>query len=65
MSQANDGGQGQTSKLITFEDGVVTLAGEEVPVLCAWTAKSASTNKRWMVLPARRKLRRALRTAIS
>ena len=31
MSQANDGGQGQTSKLITFEDGVVTLAGEEVP----------------------------------
>ena len=30
MSQANDGGQGQTSKLITFEDGVVTLAGEEV-----------------------------------
>lgn len=31
MSQANDGGQGQTSKLITFEDGVVTLDGEEVP----------------------------------
>lgn len=31
MSQANDGGQEQTSKLITFEDGVVTLAGEEVP----------------------------------
>lgn len=31
MSQANDGERGQTSKLITFEDGVVTLAGEEVP----------------------------------
>ena len=31
MSQANDGGQEQKSKLITFEDGVVTLAGEEVP----------------------------------
>ena len=30
MSQANDGGQEQKSKLITFEDGVVTLAGEEV-----------------------------------
>lgn len=32
MSQASESGQnGQKSKLITFEDGVVTLAGEEVP----------------------------------
>lgn len=31
MSQANDGGQNQKSKMISFEDGVVTLAGEEVP----------------------------------
>ena len=32
MSQTDGNGQnGQTSNLITFEDGVVTLAGEEVP----------------------------------
>lgn len=31
MSQTDDGGQGKTSKLITFADGVVTLGGDEVP----------------------------------